>query len=288
MKSAVAMNSYWRLIFPMTANIPSRCVISSAVMLTIRSPFNCHPGNDEVFGVFVSIRIEMAEKILLVDDDLALARMVARVLREAEYAPVLAHTAEDGVHLAQVEQPELILLDVMVPSMGGWAACRRIRQFSDAPIMFLTALGDVENIVRGLEIGADDYIVKPFDQAEFLARIKAHLRRAGTAVPTAQTYTFNDGALIVDVAAHTVVVNGRQVDLTPREFDLLQVLVERAGQVVPTAELVKKAWGMTDEDALHNIKPYIHYLRRKIEADPAAPRWILTVRGLGYRMAVTE
>lgn len=227
----------------------------------------------------------MSSTILVVDDDVALTRTIEHILNDAQLTPLLAHTAEDGVRLAQEARPDLILLDVMIPHMGGWAVCQTVRKFTQTPIIFLTALGDVENIVKGLEMGADDYMVKPFDRAEFLARIKAHLRRTRTA-PTTSKYELGDGALVIDTAAHIVTVNEEPVDLTPREFDLLRVLAARAGQVVPTAELVKEAWSLTDRDALDNIKPYIHYLRKKIEADPATPRWILTVRGIGYRLAI--
>lgn len=220
----------------------------------------------------------------MVDDDVTLAKTIERILMAANYNPVVAHTAEDGLRLARCEQPDLILLDVMIPSMGGWTACQQVRQFSDVPIIFLTALGDVVDIVHGLEVGADDYLVKPFDQAEFLARIKALLRR--TQPPDQKNpLTFGGGALTIDAAAHTVRVNGQEVDLTPREFDLLAALAARAGQAVPTADLVKQAWGLSDRDAIDNIKPYIHYLRKKIEADSASPRWIKTVRGIGYRFA---
>ena len=229
----------------------------------------------------------MTAKILAVDDDVALAKTIERVLCDADYTAVITHTAEDGIALAQTGRPDLILLDVMVPSMGGWAACRQIRQFYNKPIIFLTALGDVKDIVRGLETGADDYIVKPFDQAELLARVKAHLRRRATAVPATQKFNFNNGALTVDIAAHIVTVNNKVVELTPREFDLLTALVMNVDHVVPTAKLVQQAWGLTDLDAVGNIKPYIHYLRKKIETDPASPHWILTVRGIGYRFVVS-
>lgn len=228
----------------------------------------------------------MTNRILVIDDDIVLTKTIERILVDAGYAPLLAHTAEDGVRLVQDEHPDLILLDVMIPHMGGWAACQTVRQFSQTPIIFLTALGDMKDIVRGLEIGADDYMVKPFNQAEFLARIKAHLRRIHSANPPVSRFELGDGALVVDTAAHTVTVHNQAVSLTPREFDLLRVLAAQAGQVVPTAELVKKAWGFTDQDALDNIKPYIHYLRKKLEVDPATPRWIKTVRGIGYRLTI--
>ena len=122
----------------------------------------------------------MAKKILVVDDDISLTKAIVQILTSADYIPLVAYTAEDGVALARGKKPDLALLDVMVPTMGGWEMCREIRRFSDMPIIFLTAMGDVENVVQGLEVGADDYIVKPFDPAEVLARIMALLRRTTT------------------------------------------------------------------------------------------------------------
>jgi DNA-binding response OmpR family regulator len=229
----------------------------------------------------------MIGKILIVDDDVALAKTLEKILLDAGYTSILAHTAEDGLRLALSHQPDLALLDVMVPSMGGWEACRRLREFSEIPIIFLTALGNIENVVRGLEMGADDYMVKPFEQAEFLARIKALLRRTKTAARNPQRYEFGQGALVLDLPSHTVLVSGKAVELTPREFDLLTTLVSNAGRVVATTDLVYQAWGFKDPNARESIKPYIHYLRKKIESDPASPRWILTVRGVGYRFGAS-
>jgi DNA-binding response OmpR family regulator len=150
------------------------------------------------------------------------------------------------------------------------------------PIIFLTAMGSVENVVQGLEVGADDYIVKPFDSAEVLARIMALLRRIPPQAPTAELFNFGNGDLIIDITAHQVTVNGDEKELTNRE--LLVVLAKNAGNVVTTANLALKAWQLEDDQAIQNIKPYIHYLRKKIEADPASPRWIHTIRGVGYRL----
>jgi two-component system response regulator MtrA len=229
----------------------------------------------------------MAHKILIVDDDVSLTKAIIQILISADYVPIVAYTAEDGVDLARSKKPDLALLDVMVPTMGGWEMCRRIRQFSDMPIIFLTAMGDVENVVQGLEVGADDYIVKPFEPAEVLARIMALLRRASPQVNTTKMFNFCDGDFVINVPAHEVTVNGEVKELTNREFDLLLVLAKNAGKVVPTADLAMKAWQFKDEHGIHNVKPYIHYLRKKLETDPAAPRWIQTIRGVGYRL-VTE
>lgn len=222
-------------------------------------------------------------KVLIVDDDIPLAQTFGQLLQDAGYEPLLAYTAEDGLQLVQTELPDLALLDVMVPSMGGWDLCRQIRLFSDVPIIFLTALGHVENVVKGLELGADDYLVKPVEPAEFIARVKVRLRRPSTAVAPAQTIQLEDGALVVDLAAHEVFVHGKPVPLTPREFQLFAVLIANLNKVITTSDLAQAAWGMGDEDGIGNVKPYIHYLRKKIETDPASPRWIQTVRGVGYR-----
>lgn len=223
-----------------------------------------------------------AVKILVVDDDVALTQTLAGRLRLAGYQTLAAHTAEDGLALMLSAEPDLILLDIMMPGMGGLALCRKIRERSDAPIVFLTALGDIESVVSGLEAGGDDYLVKPYQEPELLARIKAHLRRRQRN-RTSPTLVFGNGRLIIDLAARRVEAQGQEVGLTPREFDLLAMLAQNAGRVLTTSELILKAWGGTLYDPTDNIKPYIHYLRKKLEDDPAAPRWIVTARGVGYR-----
>lgn len=229
----------------------------------------------------------MAYKILVVDDDIPLTKTIIHILTSADYIPLVAYTAEDGVALARSKKPDLALLDVMVPTMGGWEMCRQIRSFSDMPIIFLTAMGNVENVVQGLEVGADDYIVKPFDSAEVLARIMALLRRIPLPNKANAYFNFGDGDLIIDVAAHQVFTYGEAKELTNREFQLLVVLAQNGGKVITTAELAEQAWQISDKQGMDNIKPYIHYLRKKIEPDPATPRWIHTIRGIGYRL-VTE
>lgn len=226
----------------------------------------------------------MAYKILVVEDDVPLTRTIDLILREAGYSSLIAHTAEDGLRMAIIEKPHVALLDVMVPTMGGWELCRQLRSFTSIPIIFLTALGNTENVVRGLEMGADDYIVKPFQPQELLARVKAHLRRS-TVSHLSHLLVFGNQEFVLDTDARTVQVRGKIVDLTPREYDLLSTLAQSAGKVIPTNELVRRAWGINDPDAVANIKPYVHYLRKKIEEDPAFPKRLLTVRGVGYRFS---
>lgn len=225
----------------------------------------------------------MHPTILVIDDDVTLTKHLETSLSRHQYKPVIAHTAEEGVHLALTANPQLILLDVMIPTMGGWEACRRIREKMDVPILFLTALGNTSDVVHGLNLGADDYLVKPFEPEEFLARIKANLRRTHAVASASPQLSFRGGELIIDIPARMVIVNGGEVELTPREFDLLLVLAQNPNRVIPTTELITTAWGANYGDASDNLKPYIHYLRRKLEKDPAQPIWIKTVRGVGYR-----
>ncbi|NCF69388.1 MAG: response regulator [Chloroflexi bacterium] len=225
----------------------------------------------------------MSAKILVVEDDIPLTRTLQHILESAGYDMLAANTAEDGLQLALTEQPDLVLLDVMIPNMGGWEVCRRLRAKSVVPILLLTALGDAKNIVRGLEMGGDDYIVKPFNPPVVLARIKAHLRRANASDQVRQQFSYDDGAFVIDLPNHAVSVDGRAVELTPREFQLLSALARNVGRVLTADELVMLACGMENYGARDNIKPYIHFLRKKIERDPTSPRWVPTVRGIGYR-----
>lgn len=228
----------------------------------------------------------MKQKILVVEDDIQLSRTIQQLLQDNDYEVILSHTAEDGLEQAQANSPDLVLLDVMVPHMGGWQLCGRLRKFTAVPIIFLTALSNTADIVKGLQLGADDYITKPFEHAEFLARVSAHLRRH--VGPVSDRLSFDEGALQIDLSNYMVMVNGEEMELTPREFSLLAVLAKNAGRVVATEDLLEEAWGEAYANAKQNIKPYIHYLRKKIEQDPAAPRWIKTVRGVGYRFNIED
>lgn len=229
----------------------------------------------------------MAEKILVIDDDPHIVMIVSTLLKHHGYEVVTAYSAEEGLRQAYLTHPDLVILDIMMPSMDGWEVCRRLRELADMPIIFLTAKGDIRDVVKGLEMGADDYLIKPFDNHELVARVKAHLRRAPSTMPT-EELVFDDGQLVINFYRREVTVRGKRVELTPKEFDLLACLVNNAGRVLSRHDLVVQAWGEQYSDAVDSLKPYIHYLRRKLEKDPAHPQWIITSRGVGYRFAGTR
>ena len=224
----------------------------------------------------------LKHSVLIVEDDMLLCQQMALALREIDCDVRQCHTAEEGLTIALETSFDLILLDVMLPGgMGGWELCQQLRKQMSTPIIFITALATTENIVFGLSIGADDYLTKPFNPVEFKARIAAHLRRHGG--QTLHKLVFNGGEVEIDLKKHLILIDGEPINLTVREFELLEVLATHAGQVIRTRDLITRAWGEEFLGSKQNIKPYIHYLRKKIETDPASPRWINTVRGVGYR-----
>jgi DNA-binding response OmpR family regulator len=224
----------------------------------------------------------MAEKILVIDDEEMTVQLIAMLLERRGYEVIRAYRAEDGLRQAYRTHPDLILLDIMMPDMDGWEVCRRLRELSDVPVVFLTAKDDVRDVVKGLEMGADDYIVKPYDNDELVARIRAHLRRAPKP-SVAEELVFDGGNFRINFISREVWVRGQPVHLTPKEFNLLGVLARSAGRVITRTELVKEAWGPEYSDAIDSLKLYIHYLRQKVEVDPQHPHYILTSRGVGYR-----
>jgi DNA-binding response OmpR family regulator len=226
----------------------------------------------------------MSEKILVIDDDENTVWLVGTILKHNKFDVIEAFSPEEGLKAAYQQHPDIILLDVMMPNMDGWEVCRRLRELSEVPIVFLTAKTAIKDVVRGLESGADDYIVKPFDNQELVARVRAHLRRKPD-VKTEGELIFDNNNLRVNFMNREVHVRGESVDLTPKEFDLLASLVRNAGRVLTRSELVKQAWGPGYGDANESLKLYVHYLRKKLEIDPENPRYILTSRGVGYRFA---
>lgn len=231
----------------------------------------------------------MSADLLLVDDDALLRRSLAFNLERAGYRVNTAATAEDALAFAHRDPPDLVLLDIGLPGMDGLDALRHFQERLGVPVIFLTARRRELDEVLGLELGADDYITKPFDMDVLLARIKAVLRRARRAPASPpEPAPLVVGDLTIDPAAHTVTIAGRPVDLPPREFDLLHALALEAGRVVTVDDLLARVWGAEYEGESQVVYVHIRWLREKIEEDPHHPRRIITVRGLGYKLEPQE
>lgn len=227
----------------------------------------------------------MHKHILIVDDDALLRRSLAFNLEQAGYASSTAATAEDALAKAQLDPPDLVLLDIGLPGMDGLDALRQLKQRFGVPVIFLTARRRELDEVLGLEMGADDYVTKPFDIDVLLAHIKAVLRRAnGTPKPDKAEQPILLGDLMIDPIGHLVTLGGRPVDLTPREFDLLHAFVLHPNQVLSTDDLLNSVWGAEFEGQPQVVYVHVRWLREKLEQDPNHPTRILTVRGVGYKL----
>ena len=228
----------------------------------------------------------MAIRILVVDDSKDTTWLLRRTLTDENYEVEIAQNGLDGLRLAYHFRPDLVLLDVMMPDMDGWTTLRRLREFSEVPVIMLTAVGGEKSLVQGLDSGADDYVTKPFSMEELKARIRAVLRRKGLSeADSSPLLQFDGGQLIIDPSSQEVTVRGEVVDLTPTEYKLLLCLAYNAGRVLTPDQILDNVWGPGYEDSAANVKLYIWYLRRKIELDPADPCYIITKRGTGYYLA---
>jgi two-component system KDP operon response regulator KdpE len=225
----------------------------------------------------------MAERILIIEDDDALARLMRLQLERGGYDVVIRGDSRGGQTAARDSAPDLILLDILLPEIDGWTTYELLREITDAPILFVTVLGSDQDITRGLEMGADDYIVKPFSYKELLTRVRAALFRARRNGP--QRMHYQSGPLAVDLETRTVKVGDEDVYLTPIEYKLLAALVQNTGRVVSHRALLRRVWGPQHEDRRQYLKLYVWYLRQKLEADPSDPKLILTERGVGYWLA---
>ena len=221
-------------------------------------------------------------RILVVDDEPKYVWTTQVVLEAKGYEVLAARDGQTAVKLAASEEPDLIILDIKMPGMDGYEVCWRIREFSTAPIIMLTALAEDANKVKGLDVGADDYVTKPFSADELLARVRSILRRVEFSEPEVHRPPFQSGDLRVDFDRQRVYVSDREVRLTSKEYGLLCELVEHAGQVLIPDYLLEKVWGMGHEGENLLLRQVIHRLRRKIERDPSAPQYIQTRIGMGY------
>lgn len=230
----------------------------------------------------------MSEKILIVDDEPRVSRLVTEVLTAVGYRVMAAASGKTAIEQVVLEQPDLVLLDVLLPSgMDGFEVCSRLREFSDVPIIMLTAKARQGDILRGFDLGADDYLTKPFNAKELVARVKAVLRRTNR-LDHATASLVSCGDLVIDLARRSASVGGRAVNLTRTEFELLRHLALNPNCVLPHEMLLTEVWGPEYRDELDYLRAYIRYLRRKLEPDPANPVIIVTSPGVGYMLVCPE
>ncbi|MCB0163205.1 MAG: response regulator transcription factor [Anaerolineae bacterium] len=227
----------------------------------------------------------MITKVLLIDDDLTTCNLYKFTLERLGFDVKTAYNGMDGLKLAYEHQPEIILLDIMMPELSGWDTCQRLRQMCNVPIIMLTALKNQESIIKGLEMGADDYLVKPVTNTELAARMKAVLRRSNNSLIdfNDQDKIIKEDHLVINVDKREVKSRGKRLNLTPTEFRLLATLAQNRGRVLSRNFLIKQVWGEEYLDQKQYLHVYINYLRNKIEDDPDQPRLIQNVRSVGYR-----
>lgn len=222
------------------------------------------------------------KKILVIDDDYSLCQMIKFSFNRAGAQVFTAHDGREGLHQFYNHRPDLVVLDVRMPDIDGWEACRQIRMLSNVPIIMLTTLDKDEEIIRGLNFGADDFVTKPFSREVLMARVLALLRRAETPVEIG-TPSYRDNYLVIDLEKHLVFVLEKPVQLTATEFRLLAFLFQNAGQILTYQTILDRVWGWEYKDSIDYVHVYLSHLRRKLEEDPRNPRYLLTERGIGYR-----
>ncbi len=229
-------------------------------------------------------------RILVVDDapDVVESVRLGFMLQWRDVEVLGAGTADEALDIVEREHPDIVLLDIGLPGMDGYAALVEIRRFSDVPVVMLTARDDAMDKVKGLELGADDYVTKPFNHLELMARVRAVLRRHDMPAPTSRAPSFRALDLEVDFAKQEARLHGTRIDLTPTEYKLLYHLVRNAGQVLQHGTLLAKVWGREYVDEVDYLRVYVRRLRDKLGDDPDRPRYIRTERGLGYRFIAAD
>ncbi len=222
-------------------------------------------------------------KILAVDDEKRMVRFIQLNLEQDGFQVVTAYNGAEALEQVRTQLPDLILLDIMMPDINGFEVLKKIREVNTVPVIMLTAKGEEDDRIQGLELGADDYITKPFSPRELVSRIRAVLRRTESFKEDQVDLINVDDRLIIDFSRREVWVEGNKVALRPTEYRLLYHLVKNAGWVNTHEQLLSKVWGFEYQDEPHYVRLYVNYLRKKLEKDPSNPRYILTERGVGYR-----
>lgn len=229
----------------------------------------------------------MSERtVLIVEDEENLLEALRYNLEKEGYSVLAATDGREGLEIAREAKPDLLILDIMLPRLDGFEVCRILRRETNIPILMLTAKGDEVDRVVGLELGADDYVTKPFSMRELLARVRAMLRRSNIASDTAPNRgaeLLRAGDIEVDLASHTVRLGGAAIDLRPREFDLLALLVANKGRAFTREQILERLWGRDYIGDNRTVDVHVRWLREKMEADPSNPKRITTIRGVGYR-----
>jgi len=220
-------------------------------------------------------------RVLVVDDDPGIVKVVRAYLEQAGFEVSVAYDGKKAMQIARNERPDLVILDLMLPEMDGWDVCRALRKESDVPIIMLTARVEESDKLIGLELGADDYVTKPFSPRELVARVRSVLRRVG-GMPS-RPERLSRGEITIDLSRHSVEVRGEAIDLTPTEFDLLATLMEDPGRAFSRAQLLESVQGYAYEGYERTIDVHVKNLRQKVEADPRNPQHIKTVYGVGYK-----
>jgi DNA-binding response OmpR family regulator len=223
-------------------------------------------------------------KILIVEDEVSMLRALEFALGKEGHLPTTARNGSEAMRSLFRDRPDLVLLDVMMPQMDGWETCRQMREVTDVPIIMLTARGGEEDIVKGLDCGADDYVVKPFRMLELMARVRAALRRASLVSTTTGhgQVSYDEGRFVLDIDRRLVITNGEPRTLSATEFRMLSYLVANAGRVLSNEQLLEHVWGPEYINETDYVKVYIRLLRNRVEPDSRQPRYILGRRGLGY------
>lgn len=222
-------------------------------------------------------------KILAVDDEQRMVRFIQLNLEQDGFQVITAYNGKDALEQVRTQLPDLILLDIMMPDINGFEVLKKIREVNNVPVIMLTAKGEEDDRIQGLELGADDYITKPFSPRELVSRIRAVLRRTKSFQDEEVDQIKVDDRLTIDFSRREVWVDGEKVDLRPTEYRLLYHLVQNAGWVNTHEQLLSKVWGFEYQDEPHYVRLYVNYLRKKLEEDPSNPKYILTERGVGYR-----
>ena len=228
----------------------------------------------------------MPNTVLVIEDEPNLLAALEYTLEQEGYEVLTAINGESGLQLARARKPDILILDVMLPSLDGFEICRIIRRESNIPILMLTARGEEVDRVVGLELGADDYVTKPFSMRELLARVRSLLRRVSNSVPSGpqnESEVLRSGDLIIDLAGHSAMLDNNPLDMKPREFSLLSLLAANKGRAFTRDQILERLWGHDYIGDSRTVDVHVRWLREKIEPEPSNPRRIVTIRGVGYR-----